>query len=116
MQEFGARLPPAPTYKPVTALNAHGGDVVRPNSCRWLNYEGEIAIVIGRTCTTSRPAKPWPTLKATAVANDYGVHDFHRRWSASFRCYTYKGSAALCRIIRGWSPTGQVSGNCAPLT
>ena len=38
-------LPPAPTYfhKPVSALNAHGGAVVRPDGCKWLNYEGEIA-------------------------------------------------------------------------
>ena len=47
--EFRAVLGPAPTYfhKPISALNAHGGDVVRPPRCRYLNYEGEIAIVIG---------------------------------------------------------------------
>ena len=52
VDEFMTRLPPAPTYfhKPITALNAHGADVVRPEPCRWLNYEGEIGIVIGRTC------------------------------------------------------------------
>src|SRR6266487_6166061 len=50
--EFGARLPAAPTYftKPVSALVAHGGAVVRPAGCTYLNYEGEVAIVIGRTC------------------------------------------------------------------
>src|SRR5262245_2046475 len=47
--EFQARLGPAPTYfhKPISALNAEGGPVVRPPPCRYLNYEGEIAIVIG---------------------------------------------------------------------
>src|SRR5215469_13569432 len=36
VREFGARLPPAPTYfhKPVSALVAHGGAVVRPPGCR----------------------------------------------------------------------------------
>ena len=36
--EFGATLGPAPTYfhKPVSSLNAHGGDVVRPPRCRFL--------------------------------------------------------------------------------
>ncbi|HEY6678338.1 MAG TPA: fumarylacetoacetate hydrolase family protein, partial [Actinomycetota bacterium] len=45
VKEFLATLPPAPTYfhKPVTALNVHDGDVVRPPRCRFLNYEGEIA-------------------------------------------------------------------------
>ena len=58
-REFMTRLPPAPTYfhKPITALNAHGGDVVRPDRCRWLNYEGEIAIVIGRTCRNVAPGR-----------------------------------------------------------
>ena len=52
VEEFGTRLPAAPTYfhKPTTSLNAHKGAVVRPERCKWLNYEGEIAIVIGRTC------------------------------------------------------------------
>src|SRR5215471_11726145 len=50
--EFQARLPSAPTYfhKPTSALVGHGGAVVRPANCRYLNYEGEVAIVIGRTC------------------------------------------------------------------
>ena len=53
-----AKLPPAPTYfqKPVSALNGHRGAVVRPERCEWLNYEGEIAIVIGRTCRNVAPA------------------------------------------------------------
>ena len=56
-QEFMTRLPPAPTYfhKPITALNAHKGAVVRPDRCKWLNYEGEIVIVIGRTCRNIAP-------------------------------------------------------------
>ena len=57
VEEFGTRLPAAPTYfhKPTTSLNAHKGAVVRPERCKWLNYEGEIAIVIGRTCRNVSP-------------------------------------------------------------
>ena len=42
VQEFLATLPAAPTFfhKPVSALNAHGGEVVRPPRCHYLNYEG----------------------------------------------------------------------------
>src|SRR5439155_7291502 len=55
--EFGARLPAAPTYfhKPVSALVGHGGAVVRPAGCQYLNYEGEVAIVIGRPCRGITP-------------------------------------------------------------
>ena len=57
VEEFMSRLPPAPTYfhKPITALNSHAADVVRPEGCTWLNYEGEIAIVIGRHCRNIAP-------------------------------------------------------------
>ena len=46
VDEYMTKLPAAPTYfqKPVTALNGHGGEVVRPGRCKWLNYEGEIAV------------------------------------------------------------------------
>jgi 5-oxopent-3-ene-1,2,5-tricarboxylate decarboxylase/2-hydroxyhepta-2,4-diene-1,7-dioate isomerase len=59
--EFGATLPAAPTYfhKPVSALVGHGGAVVRPPGCRYLNYEGEVAIVIGRTCRNVTPRDGW---------------------------------------------------------
>ena len=55
--EFGARLPAAPTYfhKPVSALVGHGGAVVRPAGCQYLNYEGEVAIVIGRAVPGDHP-------------------------------------------------------------
>ena len=58
VDEFQVKLPSAPTYfhKPTSSLNAHNGAVVRPEGCRWLNYEGEVAIVIGRTCRNIAPA------------------------------------------------------------
>ena len=30
-----------------TALNSDKGNIVRPERCKYLNYEGEIAIIIG---------------------------------------------------------------------
>src|SRR5437763_12950414 len=43
------RLPAAPSYfmKPPSSLSAHLRPVARPRGCRFLNYEGEIAVVIG---------------------------------------------------------------------
>jgi len=76
--EFGATLPPAPTYfqKPTSALVGHGGAVVRPANCQYLNYEGEIAIVIGRTCRNVAQADVGAYLAGYTVANDFGLHDF----------------------------------------
>ncbi|MEE1824022.1 fumarylacetoacetate hydrolase family protein [Streptomyces sp. BE20] len=78
VEEFGIRLTPAPTYfhKPVSALNSHEGAVVRPEGCRYLNYEGEVAIVIGRTCRNIAPADAGAYIAGYTVANDFGLHDF----------------------------------------
>ena len=51
-----ARPPAAPSYflKPPSSLSAHGAAVARPRGCRFLNYEGEIAVVIGERCAGCR--------------------------------------------------------------
>ena len=76
--EFRAKLPPAPTYfhKPTSALASHGGAIVRPANCRYLNYEGEVAIVIGRTCRGVTPARAGDYIAGYTIANDFGLHDF----------------------------------------
>jgi 5-oxopent-3-ene-1,2,5-tricarboxylate decarboxylase/2-hydroxyhepta-2,4-diene-1,7-dioate isomerase len=96
--EFLATLPPAPTYfhKPISALNAHGGDVVRPPRCRYLNYEGEIAIVIGRTCRNVAPDEAAAFIAGYTVANDYGLHDFRDTDAGSM--LRVKGSDTLCPL------------------
>ncbi len=101
VREFMAKLPPAPTYfhKPITALNAHGADVVRPDRCKWLNYEGEIAIVIGRTCRNVAPSEAAAYIGGYTIANDYGLHDFRDTDSGSM--LRVKGSDTLCPVGPG---------------
>ncbi|GAA2794306.1 fumarylacetoacetate hydrolase family protein [Crossiella cryophila] len=104
VEEFGTRLPDAPTYfhKPVSALNAHGGDVVRPAGCKFLNYEGEIAVVIGRTCRNIAPADAGHYIAGYTVANDYGLHDFRDTDAGSM--LRVKGSDTLAPIGPGVVP------------
>jgi 5-oxopent-3-ene-1,2,5-tricarboxylate decarboxylase/2-hydroxyhepta-2,4-diene-1,7-dioate isomerase len=72
VKEFGVSLPPAPTYfhKPVSALNAHGAAVVRPSTCKWLNFEGEVAAATSATPkrATTSPATRWPTTTACTTS------------------------------------------------
>ncbi len=109
--EFMTRLPPAPTYfhKPITALSTHGADVVRPEPCRWLNYEGEIGIVIGRTCRNVAPADAGHCIAGYTVANDYGLHDFRDTDAGSM--LRVKGSDTLCPVgpalVTGWDFGGK---------
>jgi 5-oxopent-3-ene-1,2,5-tricarboxylate decarboxylase/2-hydroxyhepta-2,4-diene-1,7-dioate isomerase len=76
--EFHARLPPAPTYfhKPISALVGHRGAVVRPANCKYLNYEGEVAIVIGRTCRGVPRSQAGDYIAGYTIGNDFGLHDF----------------------------------------
>jgi 2-keto-4-pentenoate hydratase/2-oxohepta-3-ene-1,7-dioic acid hydratase in catechol pathway len=101
VKEFLATLPPAPTYfhKPVSALNAHCGDVVRPPRCRFLNYEGEIAIVIGRECRHVAPDEAGEFIAGYTIANDYGLHDFRDTDAGSM--LRVKGSDTLCPLGPG---------------
>lgn len=98
VDEFMTRLPAAPTYfqKPVTALCGHGADVVRPDGCKWLNYEGEIAIVIGKTCRNVTPDEVGDYIAGYSVANDYGLHDFRDTDAGSM--LRVKGSDTLCPV------------------
>ena len=101
VEEFGTRLPAAPTYfqKTLSALNAHGGAVVRPEGCKWLNYEGEIAIVIGRTTRNIAPKEAGDYIAGYTVANDYGLHDFRDTDAGSM--LRVKGSDTLCPLGPG---------------
>jgi 5-oxopent-3-ene-1,2,5-tricarboxylate decarboxylase/2-hydroxyhepta-2,4-diene-1,7-dioate isomerase len=110
-QEFMTKLPPAPTYfhKPITALNSHGGEVVRPLGCKWLNYEGEIVIVIGKTCRNISPAEAPEYIAGYTVGNDYGLHDFRDTDAGSM--LRVKGSDTLAPIgpglVTDWDPRGK---------
>jgi 5-oxopent-3-ene-1,2,5-tricarboxylate decarboxylase/2-hydroxyhepta-2,4-diene-1,7-dioate isomerase len=101
VDEFMATLPPAPTYfhKPVSSLNAHKGHVVRPERCRWLNYEGEIAIVIGRTCRNISPDEADGYIAGYTIGNDFGLHDFRDTDAGSM--LRVKGSDTLCPLGPG---------------
>jgi 5-oxopent-3-ene-1,2,5-tricarboxylate decarboxylase / 2-hydroxyhepta-2,4-diene-1,7-dioate isomerase len=101
VDEFMTKLPPAPTYfhKPTTALNSHRGSVVRPTGCRFLNYEGEIAIVIGETCRNVTIGEAESRIAGYTIANDFGLHDFRDTDAGSM--LRVKGSDTLCPIGPG---------------
>ena len=99
--EFGATLGPAPTYfhKPISALNSHGGEIVRPPRCRFLNYEGEIGIVIGAETRHISPEEAGACIAGYTIGNDYGLHDFRDTDAGSM--LRVKGSDTLCPLGPG---------------
>ena len=110
VDEFVTKLGPAPTYfhKPISSLNAHGGPVVRPPRCRYLNYEGEIAIVIGRETRHVSPQEAGHHIHGYTIANDYGLHDFRDTDAGSM--LRVKGSDSLCPLGPGVVDAADIGG------
>jgi 5-oxopent-3-ene-1,2,5-tricarboxylate decarboxylase / 2-hydroxyhepta-2,4-diene-1,7-dioate isomerase len=72
------RPTPTPTYftKPPTSLSGHLGQVLKPTDCKYLNYEGEVAVVISRTCRNVTPDEAWDFIQGFCPALDMGLQDF----------------------------------------
>ena len=106
VREFRATLPPAPTYfhKPTSSLLGHRGHVVRPERCKYLNYEGEVVIVIGRPCRNISPAEAGDHIAGYTIGNDFGLHDFRDTDAGSM--LRVKGSDTMCPVgpglVEGW--------------
>jgi 5-oxopent-3-ene-1,2,5-tricarboxylate decarboxylase/2-hydroxyhepta-2,4-diene-1,7-dioate isomerase len=78
IEEYRANVPPAPSYfmKPPSALNGHRGTVSRPHGAEFLNYEGELAVVIGERMKGVSIDDALSHVAGYAPANDVGLHDF----------------------------------------
>jgi 5-oxopent-3-ene-1,2,5-tricarboxylate decarboxylase/2-hydroxyhepta-2,4-diene-1,7-dioate isomerase len=80
--------------------------VVRPVGCRFLNFEGEIAIVIGTRCHDIAPSDAAAQIAGYTIANDFGLHDFRDTDAGSM--LRVKGSDTLCPVgpglVAGWDP------------
>lgn len=96
-----ARLPSEPSYfmKPPSSLSGHLQPVVRPAGCRFLNYEGEVAVVIGRRCRGVAVERALDYVGGYTVANDWGVHDFR---------HADRGSMLRVKGQDGFCPLGPV--------
>ncbi len=67
-----------PTYftKPPTSLNGHNGQILKPADCSYLNYEGEYAVVISKTCRNVTPDEAWDYIEGFCPALDMGLQNF----------------------------------------
>jgi 5-oxopent-3-ene-1,2,5-tricarboxylate decarboxylase/2-hydroxyhepta-2,4-diene-1,7-dioate isomerase len=100
--EFGLDLADGhPTYflKPATSISAHRGEIVCPADCRLVNYEGEIAAVVGRPMRRVEPDEVWDHLAGFCCANDVGAHDFRDTDAGSM--LRVKGQDSFCPIGPG---------------
>jgi 2-keto-4-pentenoate hydratase/2-oxohepta-3-ene-1,7-dioic acid hydratase in catechol pathway len=112
VEEYRARVPAEPSYfmKPPSTLNGHHGVLRRPRGSRFLNYEGEVAAVIGRPMHGVRESDVLGYVAGYAPANDVGLHDFRHADRGSM--LRVKGQDGFCPIGPGltaaadFDPTG----------
>jgi 2-keto-4-pentenoate hydratase/2-oxohepta-3-ene-1,7-dioic acid hydratase in catechol pathway len=99
--EFKAPPLETPTYfqKPTTALNAHRGTLGRPAAHKYLNYEGEVAVIIGRPMRNVGREEAWDHIAGFAASNDVGCHDYRDTDAGSM--LRVKGMDGFCPIGPG---------------
>ena len=73
--------------------------MVRPEDCRYLNYEGEFAVVIGKVTRNVTPEEAWACIAGFAPALDMGLHDF--RDTDAGAMMRVKGGDGFCPIGPG---------------
>jgi 5-oxopent-3-ene-1,2,5-tricarboxylate decarboxylase/2-hydroxyhepta-2,4-diene-1,7-dioate isomerase len=83
--------------KPPSSLAADGDPVARPAGCELLNFEGEIALVIGRAARRVAEDEALACIGGYAAANDFGLYDL--RWAD-------RGSNLLAKGQDGFTPIG----------
>lgn len=110
--EFGLDLStvPVPSYflKPLSALSVDGAPIVCERGCTLLNYEGEVALVIGRQARRVPEGEALEHVAGYAPANDFSVHDYrHADRGSMLRVKGQDGFCPMGRIAdaRGLDPT-----------
>ncbi|MFT3715706.1 MAG: fumarylacetoacetate hydrolase family protein [Gordonia sp. (in: high G+C Gram-positive bacteria)] len=75
--EMGSEAPEDPVIflKPNTSIIGPGVPIVRPPSSERVDYEGELAIVIGRPCKDVKAAQASSVILGYTVANDVTARD-----------------------------------------
>ncbi|MDI1288448.1 MAG: fumarylacetoacetate hydrolase family protein [bacterium] len=93
------RSPEQPSYflKPASSIAASGASLERPAGTELLAFEGEVALIIGRTTRRVSPDCAWDAVAGVTAANDFGLYDL--RWAD-------KGSNLRSKGGDGFTPLG----------
>lgn len=97
IREMGRDLPVAPTWfsKLSRALTDPYADVVIPEGADRMDYEGELAVVIGRAGRAIPAARAWDHVAGLTVANDVTSRALQRRGAQWFAGKTLQASTPV---------------------
>jgi 2-keto-4-pentenoate hydratase/2-oxohepta-3-ene-1,7-dioic acid hydratase in catechol pathway len=79
--ETGMEPPTVPTFfnKQATCVVGPGAGIHKPSVSDRLDYEGELAVVIGRRCRHVPPERAHEVIAGYTIANDVSVRDWQMR-------------------------------------
>jgi len=102
--EHGSEVPPEPLlfFKPPSAIIGPGAPIILPPQSARVDYEAEMAVVIGRRCRDVAPEEAWDYVLGVTCANDVTARDLQRRDGQWTRA---KGFDTFCPV-GPWVVTG----------
>jgi 2-keto-4-pentenoate hydratase/2-oxohepta-3-ene-1,7-dioic acid hydratase in catechol pathway len=106
--EMGKPVPAEPLIflKPTTAMSASGDRIVRPSGYQRVDFEGELAVVIGRKAHRVSPSAALDHVLGYACGNDVTVRDLQAKDGQWTRAKGFDGFFPLGpRIVSGLDPS-----------
>lgn len=81
VKELGNEAPTDPVlfFKPPSALLAPGGTIVRPAASQRVDFEGELAIIVGREAKDVKASRWRDYVRGFACANDVTARDLQKK-------------------------------------
>jgi 2-keto-4-pentenoate hydratase/2-oxohepta-3-ene-1,7-dioic acid hydratase in catechol pathway len=95
--EFGGEVPEEPLVflKPSTSVIGPGDTIPLPSISRRVDYEGELAVVIGRLARSVRAEEAFRYILGYTCANDVTLRDLQKRDGQWTRAKGFDGSCPL---------------------
>jgi 2-keto-4-pentenoate hydratase/2-oxohepta-3-ene-1,7-dioic acid hydratase in catechol pathway len=90
---------PHAAVKTLSALTGPERDIVRPRHCRELDFETELAVVIGRKCKNVPEVEAYSYVAGYTILNDVNARDIGARERAG-------GNVFLAKTFDTFAPTG----------
>jgi len=95
--EMGNKIPDYPVIfvRFQSTLVGHGGNIVRPNSSIELDYEAELAVIIGQRVRHTSKEAALDAVAGYSIFNDASVRDFQMRTSQFTMGKNFDGTGAF---------------------
>jgi len=103
-KELGNEVPAEPLlfFKPPSSLLAHNGTVVMPPESERVDFEGELAIVIGKRATKLTVDADWRSyVRGYTIANDVTARDLQKKDGQWTRAKGFDTFCAVGPVVSG---------------